>query len=319
MFGRPVTSEKLQVFIGDIYRSCYLIHESDEDWYSVPVRRYTIQPKDLLNATLYPENAQYYNFDAPSGMENLTAASGVPSWASFPHFLYGDPSLVAAVTGIEPSEAEHASYLDVEPQTGLLVRAEKKLQLNYQLTTQIFPTAPNTTAETLYDICLSYDSLLVSLEEAGIQTNLTALPCGNAFVQNLVTCISTESDWILQDNQIFLPYSWVREHFVLPESDADDLNETLFALQSFAGALQFWCLVLGGGFFCVICAALFTKLYILQDMSKKQIDNDSEISGYSYHPPLLADEKGLDGSSTSIQNPIGRKPSGSEVVMKGEA
>jgi hypothetical protein len=121
MFGRPVTTDKLQVFISDIYRSCYLIHESNEDWYTIPIRRYTIQTKDLQNSTVNTENAQYYNYDAPSGMENMTAASGVPSWASFPHFLYGDPSLVAAVTGLDPTENNHASYLDIEPQTGLLV------------------------------------------------------------------------------------------------------------------------------------------------------------------------------------------------------
>ena len=299
MFGRPVTTDKLQVFISDIYRSCYLIHESNEDWYTIPIRRYTIQTKDLQNSTVNPENAQYYNYDAPSGMENMTAASGVPSWASFPHFLYGDPSLVAAVTGLDPTENNHASYPDIEPQTGLLVRAEKKLQLSYQMTTQTFPTFPNTTASTLYGICLDYDNLIVSLENYGIQ-NLTVLPCGNLFVQNLVTCLSTESDWILQDNEIFMPYSWVREHFELSESDANDLDNSLFALQLFATQLQFWCLILAGGLALIIIAVFLTKVFVINDFSVRNL-GQSDISGYSYHPSPVSEDR---GNSNNIQNPI---------------
>jgi hypothetical protein len=86
MYGRPVTSEKLQMYVNDIYRTLYVYHAKDvRDWHQFKLRRYMLQPKDLLNSTMNPASAQYFNF-GPSGTENVTAATGLNAWVSQPHF-----------------------------------------------------------------------------------------------------------------------------------------------------------------------------------------------------------------------------------------
>ena len=46
MYGRPVKSEKIEVYINDIYRTAYMIHtKTVEDWHKVKLRRYQLNPK----------------------------------------------------------------------------------------------------------------------------------------------------------------------------------------------------------------------------------------------------------------------------------
>lgn len=290
MFGRPVTTEKVQVFISDIYRSVYLEYIGTVDWYGIKASRYTLQDKDLLNATQNPENAQYFNYDAPSGMENLTQAAGVPSWASFPHFLNGDPSLVGSIIGLDPNPAIHSSYLDIEPNTGLLVRADKKLQLNYQLIPKTFPNVPNTTASTIHSICENFVNVIDSLTSQGIVLNISAPYCNNTFVDNLFTCLAIPSDWNYQAGNIFLPYSWAQEYFSLPQSDADDLNDSLFAVQKIASSFQFWAMVAAGVFGAMIAAGIYTRYAMTRELVEKHgrsVQNEYEYGYHQDSDPLL--------------------------------
>lgn len=121
LYGYPVTDIKLATYVSDIYRSAFLeLTEIVNDWYDVPLRRYQLQRKDLLNATMWPPAWQWAN-NAPSGMENMTFF-GVPSFVSKPHFLGGDESLVAFIVGLNPQEDIHETRLDIEPNTGLTAR-----------------------------------------------------------------------------------------------------------------------------------------------------------------------------------------------------
>ena len=96
LFGRPVITDKVQIYINDIYRTLYMEREKDVyDWHGIKLHRFHLQKRDLENASLYPPAAQYFNF-APSGMENITKAVTFPAWASNPHFYDGDPRLAAA-------------------------------------------------------------------------------------------------------------------------------------------------------------------------------------------------------------------------------
>ena len=121
MFGHPVTSKKLAIYISDIYRSAFAEQVATvTDWYDVPLRRFQLQKKDLWNTTLWPPAYQWGTY-CPSGMENMTF-EGVPAFASLPHFLDGDTSLVAAVEGLNPDYYAHQTMLDIEPNTGLTAR-----------------------------------------------------------------------------------------------------------------------------------------------------------------------------------------------------
>lgn len=275
-FGRPVTNEKMQIYISDIYRSAYLLHESDENWDGIWLNRYKLQPKDLENATVNPENAQYYNF-APSGMENTTAAVGAPVFVSFPHFLHADSRLVAAVQGLNPDELVHGSYLDIEPQTGLLARVEKRLQVNYQISDYHMPTSEPDSLSLLQASCADLSRTIKVLNKFDIfSKDIDEVDCNLTASTKLFTCLAQPSDWKFQNGEIFFPYGWVEEGMALSDEDADDLNTQLFDLDRVAYRVRFWSLIAAG-----ICFAALLSMHLAS-----YLDNTNEL--LNAHPRLSA-------------------------------
>ncbi len=59
-----------------------------------------------------------------------TCRKGAPIFISFPHLLYADDRIKNSVVGIEPDENIHRTLFEVEPHTGLVLRAQKRLQIN---------------------------------------------------------------------------------------------------------------------------------------------------------------------------------------------
>ena len=176
MFGRPVTTEKVQIFVNDIYRSCYLYHAEDTDWGGVNLRRFELQLKDLENATLNPTNSQYYSF-GHNGVENATKAANIPLFISFPHFYGADKSLVSAVKGLSPHKESHLTYLDIEPQTGLLARASKKLQVNYLMEST---TLPSTSLDGIIfadTVCANITSTIVDINKLRPKNKIAVSLC----------------------------------------------------------------------------------------------------------------------------------------------
>ncbi|KAK9874235.1 hypothetical protein WA026_002587 [Henosepilachna vigintioctopunctata] len=53
-----------------------------------------------------------------------------PMAASFPHFLYGDPELRNYVTGLQPEENKHQSFVYIEPVTGIPLNSRARSQSN---------------------------------------------------------------------------------------------------------------------------------------------------------------------------------------------
>lgn len=51
-------------------------------------------------------------------VSGTSSAVPTPIITSAPHFLDGDPELRSNVTGLNPVEDKHRSYMDVEPRTG---------------------------------------------------------------------------------------------------------------------------------------------------------------------------------------------------------
>ena len=52
----------------------------------------------------------------PSGLHDISSCQpGSPIIISWPHFLYGDPSLKAGVEGMSPDKEKHTFFLDIEP------------------------------------------------------------------------------------------------------------------------------------------------------------------------------------------------------------
>ena len=104
------------------------------NWKGIELYRYTVQVSPQFDtAAMYPPNAQFFQF-MYSGMENLTNCSGgLPLFVSMPYFLGGDARLIGNLSNIglpKPSWKTDLPYIDIEPTTGAIFRANKSLQIN---------------------------------------------------------------------------------------------------------------------------------------------------------------------------------------------
>lgn len=267
MFGRPVTTDHVQAFISDIYRGAFMeTLEFNTDWYGITTRKLGLQMQDIENASVVPSNAQYFAF-GPKGLLNATKAAGIPTFISFPHFYLGDDRLISAVKGLSPDANKHETYLLVEPQTGLLAKARKRIQLSYLVSTYTMPQLQNQDAPA-QSVAMCNQVTAFTRDVTKITKKRYDSP--NCIAEQLVvvpllTCFIQPSNWNIRNKEIFFPYGWVSEEVTMPESYADDLNDSLFAAQDLAVAIRFWCLVAAGILFGMILAVLY---YIRTDESQ---------------------------------------------------
>jgi hypothetical protein len=78
-------------------------------------------------------NSKYY-MNGPTGIFNMNpSAAGAPVHLSQPHFLGGDASLSNNFNGLFPNHDSHASFLDIEPNLGLPLRAKNRFQTNIRI------------------------------------------------------------------------------------------------------------------------------------------------------------------------------------------
>ena len=58
---------------------------------------------------------------------------GIPIIQSSPHFLFCDEKYLSQVEGLKPDINKHRTQLYVEPTSGVLMKANKRIQFNTQL------------------------------------------------------------------------------------------------------------------------------------------------------------------------------------------
>lgn len=58
--------------------------------------------------------------------------AGPPVFLSNAHFCDVDPAVAETVVGLNCSQSEHVTFLDVEPTTGITMRAAKRLMMSTQ-------------------------------------------------------------------------------------------------------------------------------------------------------------------------------------------
>jgi len=249
MYGRPMRAPKQQVFVSDIYRSAYLLHMNDVDWNGVKVQQFQIQEKDTYNATLNPENAQYYSF-GPTGILNCTKAANIPVFISYPQFYLGQDSLVEAIKGISPNKDAHQSYLRMEPETGLLVEAKKRLQVNYLMEDYYLPEANSSSIALAESACVNIEKAITTI---GIDKNVD---CSDTLLIPMITCLAQPSNWTFETGSVYFPYGWVAEEFELPASDAADLKSSLYMVNDLSSEIRFWGLIIAGICFAIIVAMI---------------------------------------------------------------
>lgn len=249
-YGRPVTSQNIQIFSYDIYRSGYMGFRGNVyDWHGVKLRRYGIREKDMYNVTLSPQNADYYAYGW-SGVENLTICQNLPVFVSFPHFYLADSRYVSSVVGLSPNALAHDTYVDIEPQTGMLARAMKRIQVSYQLFDTHLPELSESTVDTANYLCGNLSTL---------NQFLPVVPqCNVTIPLDFVECMNEPSTWYFDGGNVMIPMGWVQESVVMPQSSADELND-LFLVDDMATQIRFWSLVIAGACAFIIALLLYNN------------------------------------------------------------
>lgn len=259
LFGAPALSEKVQMYVADIYRSLFL-HRTDtvKDWYDVTLHRYQLQMKDLQNASMNPEGAWYFNF-APSGMENLTAVGGLPLFVSKPHFLDGDSSLAGSVIGMSPKREAHDTFLDIEPNTGLLARAHKRLQMVYVHDNMNLPEIDPITVLAVAELCNSTASS-------------NASSC--AQLDALFACLAIPTNWKFHNDRVYMPYAWADENTVGTEDDSNSIKDIYF-IQDLGAKVALWSFVLAGLCGTMILGMFLGRRYLVTELAESESEEEA--------------------------------------------
>ncbi|XP_043916306.1 lysosome membrane protein 2 [Protopterus annectens] len=126
--------EKVYIFSSDLCRSLYAIFERTVYVKGVTAFRFVLPPNLFANASVNPDNA---GFCVPSGnclgsgvLNVSICKQDAPIMMSSPHFYQGDQKYIDNIIGMHPTKEEHETYLDINPLTGILIRAAKRLQVN---------------------------------------------------------------------------------------------------------------------------------------------------------------------------------------------
>lgn len=129
--------ERIYIFTPDLCRSIYMEFEKDVEVKGIPAYRFTPPRSVLASKEENPANEGFcVSRDECLGTGVLKVSPcrrGAPVVASFPHFYLADSKYVAAIEGMSPHRKHHQTFLDLNPTTGVIVRASKRAQINVLL------------------------------------------------------------------------------------------------------------------------------------------------------------------------------------------
>uniref|UniRef100_A0A8D0BHP2 Scavenger receptor class B member 2 n=1 Tax=Salvator merianae TaxID=96440 RepID=A0A8D0BHP2_SALMN len=128
------TDDTIYIFSSDFCRSLYLTFDRYVTVEGIPAYRFVPPKKIFENATVNPDNA---GFCVPAGnclgagLLNVSACKrGAPIFLSPPHFYESDEKYLNDIEGLHPNKEDHETFLDISPLTGILLRANKRMQVN---------------------------------------------------------------------------------------------------------------------------------------------------------------------------------------------
>ncbi|XP_047228869.1 lysosome membrane protein 2c isoform X1 [Girardinichthys multiradiatus] len=132
----PIISKnaELYMFSSDLCRSLYAVYTNDVTVKGISGYRFVPPFEVFANVTVNPANA---GFCVPagnclgSGLLNVSLCKqGAPIIMSSPHFYQADEKFVQDVFGMRPKKEEHETAIDINPLTGIILQAAKRLQVN---------------------------------------------------------------------------------------------------------------------------------------------------------------------------------------------
>ncbi|XP_034402516.1 lysosome membrane protein 2-like isoform X2 [Cyclopterus lumpus] len=127
-------NERIYIFTPDLCRSIHMEFEKDVEVKGIPAYRFTPPRSVFASKEENPANEGFCVSPKECLGTGLLKVSpcrkGAPVVASFPHFYLGDNKYVAAIDGMSPKREHHQTFLDLNPTTGVIVRANKRAQIN---------------------------------------------------------------------------------------------------------------------------------------------------------------------------------------------
>jgi len=118
--------EKVEAFVDDIMRVGEFKYSKEVELHGINLYRFK------LKDDLFDPNP--ICFMDTQGVANMEPVMGIPARVTKPHFFDADKSLLSKVDGMSPKSSEHDTFLDIEPISGAVMRARKRLQVNLYVT-----------------------------------------------------------------------------------------------------------------------------------------------------------------------------------------
>ncbi|XP_032395478.1 lysosome membrane protein 2 isoform X2 [Etheostoma spectabile] len=158
-------NERIYVFTPDLCRSIHMEFEKDVEVKGIPAYRFTPPRSVFASKEENPANEGFCVTPKECLGTGLLKVSpcrkGAPVVASFPHFYLGDAKYVSAIQGMSPQRQHHQTFLDLNPTTGVIVRANKRAQINILLSR--IPGFPKTRVlnETIFPVMFLNESVVI--------------------------------------------------------------------------------------------------------------------------------------------------------------
>nr|KAG5697775.1 hypothetical protein BaRGS_026732 [Batillaria attramentaria] len=129
------TSQSYYLFSSDLCRSLVIKYSDTYTLKGIDLARFKVPREAFVNVSYGQGFCTPNDNCLPSGLLNASVCrQNAPIVFSLPHFLDGDPDIRNRVIGMNPNRAEHQSVIDIEPITGVVMNAAKRLQINAFIT-----------------------------------------------------------------------------------------------------------------------------------------------------------------------------------------
>ncbi|CAI4230681.1 unnamed protein product [Auanema sp. JU1783] len=140
--------DRLWVFVEQLCRSIYLDFEEEIEYKGIPAYRFVL-PASVFDSSLNenkgfcnPTEKRFFSSQGesddcwPKGLLEISKCqrSQPPIIISLPNFLYADDEVSQSVVGLNKSEVARDSIIvDIEPRTGVVLKAQRRSQVNIEM------------------------------------------------------------------------------------------------------------------------------------------------------------------------------------------